>query len=181
MGPLVAALAANIDSYLDRPFAFFGHSMGAVIAFELARELRRRSRPLPSILIASGARAPQFRRHHVPPPTPSRDAFLEELRRLDGIPGELLGDPSLLRAILPALEADAALYRNYIYAEDLPLSLPVRAYGGADDPNVRREHLEGWAEQTTESFVVRVFAGGHFYLTSAREPFLQALETDLPC
>jgi surfactin synthase thioesterase subunit/glycosyltransferase involved in cell wall biosynthesis len=181
MGPLVAALAANIEPYLDRRFAFFGHSMGAVIAFELARELRRRSRPLPSMLIASGARAPQFRRHHVPPAAPSRDAFLEELRRLDGIPAELLGDPSLLRAILPALEADAALYRNYIYAEDLPLPLPVRAYGGADDPNVRREHLEGWAEQTTESFVVRVFPGGHFYLTSAREPFLQALETDLPC
>ena len=62
---------------------------------------------------------------------------------------EVLLDPPLMRAILPALEADAALYRNYIYAEDLPLPLPVRAYGGADDPNVRREHLEGWAEQTT--------------------------------
>ena len=81
-----------------------------------------------------------------------------------------------MRAILPALEADAALYRNYIYAEDPPLPLPVRAYGGADDPNVRREHLEGWAEQTTASFAVRVFPGGHFYLNTAREPFLQALE-----
>jgi surfactin synthase thioesterase subunit len=181
MSTLVPALAANIDSYLDRPFAFFGHSMGAVIAFELARELRRRSHPLPSILIASGARAPQFRRHHVPPPAPSRDAFLEELRRLDGIPAELLSDPSLLRAILPALEADAGLYRNYIYTEDHPLPVPLRAYGGADDPNIRREHLEGWGEQTTESFAVRVFPGGHFYLTSARELFLQALETDLPC
>ncbi len=181
MGPLVAALAANIDSYLDRPFAFFGHSMGAVVAFELARELRRRSRPLPAMLIASGARAPQFRRHHVPPPAPSREAFVEELRRLEGIPAEILLDPPLMRAILPALEADAALYRNYIYAEDPPLPLPVRAYGGTDDPNVCREHLEGWAEQTTESFAVRVFPGGHFYLNTAREPFLQALEMDLRC
>src|SRR5258708_5281452 len=82
MGPLVAALADNIESYMDRPFAFFGHSMGAAVAFELARELRRRSRPLPSMLIASGARAPQFRRHHVPPPPPSREAFIEELRCL---------------------------------------------------------------------------------------------------
>ena len=93
MGPLVAALADNIDSYLDRPFAFFGHSMGAVVAFELARELRRRSRPLPAMLIASGARAPQFRRHHVPPPAPSREAFVEELRRLQGIPAEVLRRP----------------------------------------------------------------------------------------
>jgi surfactin synthase thioesterase subunit/glycosyltransferase involved in cell wall biosynthesis len=181
MGPLVAALADNIDSYLDRPFAFFGHSMGAAIAFELARELRHRSRPLPEMLIASGARAPQFRRRHVPPPAPSREAFVEELRRLQGIPPEVLDDPALMRAILPALEADAALYRNYIYVEDLPLPLPVRAYGGADDPNVRRDHLEGWAEQTTASFAVRIFPGGHFYLNSATDPFLRALEEDLAC
>jgi surfactin synthase thioesterase subunit/glycosyltransferase involved in cell wall biosynthesis len=179
MGPLVAALADHIDCYLDRTFAFFGHSMGAVVAFELARELRRRSRPLPTMLIASGARAPQFRRNHVPPGAPSREAFIGELRRLEGIPAEVLGDAALMRAILPALEADAALYRNYAYAEDAPLPIPVRAYGGADDPNVRREHLDGWAEQTTASFSVRVFPGGHFYLNTAREPFLAALEEDL--
>ena len=181
MGPLVAALADHIDSYLDHPFAFFGHSVGAVVAFELARELRRRSRPLPKMLISSGARAPQFRRHHVPPPAPSREAFVEELRRLEGIPAEVLDDPALMRAILPALASDAALYRNYVYAETPPLPIPVRAYGGADDPNVRREHLDGWAEQTTASFAVRVFPGGHFYLTAVRESFLEALETDLAC
>jgi surfactin synthase thioesterase subunit/glycosyltransferase involved in cell wall biosynthesis len=181
MGPLVVALADNIASYLDLPFAFFGHSMGAVVAFELARELRRRSRPLPRMLIASGARAPQFRRHHVPPPAPSSEAFVEELRRLQGIPAEVLDDPALMRAILPALASDAALYRNYIYAEEAPLPIPVRAYGGADDPNVRREHLDGWAEQTTASFAVRVFPGGHFYLTTAREPWVQALLADLAC
>jgi medium-chain acyl-[acyl-carrier-protein] hydrolase len=179
MRPLVAALADNIASYLDRPFAFFGHSMGAVVAFELARELRRRSRPLPKMLIASGARAPQFRRSHVPPPAPSPQAFVEELRRLQGIPAEVLDQPALMRAILPALASDAALYRNYIYAEEAPLPIPVRAYGGAEDPNVSREHLQGWAEQTTASFAVRVFPGGHFYLTTAHEPFLEALESDL--
>ena len=179
MAPLVTALAEHIDSYLDRPFAFFGHSMGAAVAFELARELRRRSRPLPAMLIASGARAPQFRRHHVPPAAPSRQAFLEELRRLEGIPLEVLDDAALMRSLLPALEADAALYRNYIYAEAPPLPIPLRAYGGADDGNVRREHLDGWAEQTTESFVARLFPGGHFYLMKAVEVFRQALETDL--
>jgi surfactin synthase thioesterase subunit/glycosyltransferase involved in cell wall biosynthesis len=179
MGSLVAALADNIDGYLGEPFAFFGHSMGAVVAFELARELGRRSRPLPAMLIASGARAPQFRRHYVPPPAPSREAFLEELRRLEGIPAEALRDPALLRAILPALEADATLYRHYIYAEGPPLPFPMRAYGGAYDPNIRREHLDGWAEQTSASFGVRVFPGGHFYLTTAREAFLEALEKDL--
>ena len=120
--------------------------MGAVVAFELARELRRRGRPLPRVLIASGARAPQFRRGHTPPPAPSREAFLEELRRLGGLPTD---DPALLGALLPALEADATLYRHYVYREGEPFAFPIRAYGGTDDPNIRAEHLEGWGEQTT--------------------------------
>lgn len=176
MGPLIDALASAIESYLDRPFGFFGHSMGAVVAFELARELRRRVLPSPSILIASAARAPQFRRGHVPSPAPSREAFLEELRRLGGLPTE---DHGVLRALLPALEADAALYRNYLYSEGEPFAFPVRAYGGADDPNIRCEHLEGWGAQTTASFGVRTFPGGHFYLNECREDFLAALGEDL--
>ena len=104
---------------------------------------------------------------------------MEELRRLEGIPAEVLGDPALMRSLLPALEADAALYRNYIYQDAPPLPIAIRAYGGADDPNVRREHLDGWGEQTTVSFAVRVFPGGHFYLTTARQQFLEALERDL--
>ncbi|HEY1496862.1 MAG TPA: alpha/beta fold hydrolase [Candidatus Solibacter sp.] len=180
MPALVAALADAIEPYLDRPFAFFGHSMGAAIAFELARELRRRAMPLPEILIASGARAPQFRRDHVPPPPPSRESFLEELKRLQGIPAEVFEDAALMRAILPALEADAALYRAYVYKDEPPLPCPIRAYGGDADPNVRSEHLSGWSAQTTSSFGVRVFPGGHFYLNAARALLLHALAEDLP-
>jgi surfactin synthase thioesterase subunit/glycosyltransferase involved in cell wall biosynthesis len=179
MAALVNALADAIDPYLTQPFAFGGHSMGAALAFELARELRRRGRPLPDILIASAARAPQFRRGHVPPPAPSRVQFLDELRRLQGFPAEVLNDPAMLRAILPALEADAALYRNYVYAAEPPFAFPIRAYGGLEDPNIRREHLEGWREQTRSSFAVREFPGGHFYLNTARTDFLAALEGDL--
>ncbi len=181
MPPLVTALAGAIDSHLNVPFAFFGHSMGAVIAFELARELRRRGKPLPEILIASSARAPQFRRNHVPSPAPTREAFVEELRRLEGIPAEALDDPALMRAILPALEADSALYRSYVYGEEPPLACPIRAYGGERDPNVREEHLAGWREQTTGSFALRVFPGGHFYLNTTRLTFLEALAKDLAC
>jgi surfactin synthase thioesterase subunit/glycosyltransferase involved in cell wall biosynthesis len=179
MAPLIAALADAIDPYVGGPYAFFGHSMGAVVAFELARELRRRGKPLPAILIASAARAPQFRRNHVPPPAPSRERLIEELRSLEGIPSEVLDDPAVLRAILPALEADTELYRNYVYSEDAPFAFPIRAYAGADDPNIRREHLEGWREQTTGPFAVHVFPGGHFYLNTARAEFLAALEEDL--
>jgi len=179
MGVLVTNLADAIDGYLDLPFSFFGHSMGAAVAFELSRELRRRRRPLPCRLIASAARAPQFRRLHVPPPAPTREQFLAELRRLEGIPAEVLDDPAMLRALLPALEADAALYRNYVYHDDAPFDFPISAYGGEDDPNIRAEHLEAWGQQTTGPLAVRLFPGGHFYLNTARTAFVSALEEDL--
>ena len=181
MPALVTALADAIDRYLDVPFAFFGHSMGAAVAFELTRELRRRGKRAPCMLIASGARAPRFRLGHVPPPAPSTEAFLEELRRLQGIPQEVLDDPALMRAILPALEADAALYRAYVYREEAPLSCAIRAYGGEQDPNVRPEHLSRWAEETTGSFAMRMMPGGHFYVSTAREEFQRAIEEDLAC
>src|ERR1039457_2499823 len=179
MAELVAALCDSIEAHLDEPFAFFGHSMGAVVAFELARLLRRRNQPAPRMLVASGARAPQFRRGHVPPPEPSEAQFVEALRRLEGTPREVLDNPNLMQLILPALREDAAIYRNYIYAEEPPLDCPIRAYGGAEDPNVRREHLEGWAVETTAVFAVRVFPGGHFYLRTYRQEFLAALARDL--
>jgi medium-chain acyl-[acyl-carrier-protein] hydrolase len=189
MGPLVEALAAAIQPYVSHPFAFFGHSMGAAVAFELARALRRRGQPLPKLLIASAARAPQYRRNYTPPPAPSDSQFLDELRRLEGIPSEVLDRPASMRAILPALKADSALYRNYIYTDEPPLSCPIRAYGGQDDPNIRPEHLQAWSQQTAASFAVRLFPGGHFYLKLDRpsaqpgplppSAFLKALAEDL--
>jgi len=178
MAPLVEALANAIEPYLAQPFAFFGHSMGAAVAFELTRLLRKRGQPLPRVLIASAARAPQYRRNHVPPPAPTDDQLLDELRRLQGIPAEMLGDPVLMRSILPPLKADAALYRNYVYSEDAPLPCPIRAYGGAEDPNVRPKHLEAWARQTTASFRVRIFPGGHFYLNTHAAEVRAALFAD---
>lgn len=179
MAEHVAALAAACAPYLGDPFAFFGHSMGAVVAFELARYLRRRHQPLPRLLVVSGARAPQFRRGHVPPSEPGEAEFIAELRRLEGTPQEVLDNPELMRMILPALRADAAIYRSYVYAEEPPLDCPIRAYGGTEDPNVRREHLEAWSQQTTASFELRLFPGGHFFLQTGREAFLEALAHDL--
>lgn len=178
MAPLVDALASAIEPYTGGPFAFFGHSMGAAAAFELSRELRRRGLAMPRMLIVSGARAPQFRRGHVPPPAPSDAEFLADLRRLEGVPAPLLDDAGAMRAILPALRADAALYRRYVYTDEPPLDVPIRAYGGAADPRIERAHLEAWSEQTTGSFAVRRFPGGHFYLQES-EAVIAALEEDL--
>jgi surfactin synthase thioesterase subunit/glycosyltransferase involved in cell wall biosynthesis len=182
MGPLVEALAQALEGYLDRPFAFFGHSVGAAVAFELARALRRRGQAGPAALFVSGARAPCYRRDYVPPPPPNDEELLGELRRLDGTPPELLDDPLALRAVLPALRADAALYRTYVYAGGPPLECPLHAYGGDADSRIAVEHLEAWSRETTGPFAMRMFPGGHFFPYSCREEVLASLASDLrPC
>lgn len=174
MDSLIEALAAEIQPYLQPPFAFFGHSMGAVIAFELARR-----GVLPQALHVSAARAPQFRLNHKPGPEPSEAEFLDELRRLQGMPAEVLENAELMRLALPGLRADASLYRKYVYSPGDPLPAPIHVYGGTDDPNISREHLQRWREQTTADFSLDLFAGGHFYLQTAQAEFLQQLRSRL--
>jgi surfactin synthase thioesterase subunit len=133
MAALVDGLARVIQPLADRPFVFFGHSMGAAVACELPRQLRRDGRPLPLGLIVSGARAPQYRAGWTPPASPSDQEFRAQLRRLEGVPAEVLDNDGLMRVLLPVLRADTALYRNYVYSVEPPLDLPLRAYGGAAD------------------------------------------------
>lgn len=179
MPELIAALAAEIRPHLEAPFAFFGHSMGGAIAFELARQLRRSGAPLPKMLLVSATRAPQFRENYTPPFDPAEDEFLEELRRLEGAPAELFEHPEALRVLLPAIKADARLYRRYIYHPEPPLDIPIAVYRGGTDPNVRPEHVERWREQTTAGFESHEFEGGHFYLQTRRDEFLASLRQSL--
>ena len=126
METLLDALEREIEPYLGTPFAFYGHSMGAIIAFELVRRLSKNGRPLPLALFVSGARAPQFRLGHQPPPEPSDTELLEQLRKLDGMPREILENPALLAVAIPALRADTRLYRNYVYYPGSPLPVRLR-------------------------------------------------------
>ena len=175
MDALVAVLAKEIAPFLDVPFAFYGHSMGAAIAFELARALRRAGQPLPRGLFVSAARAPQFRLGHQLQTEPDDASLLEQLRRLEGVPAEVLANPALMRLVLPALRADTRLYRNYIYMPEEPLAIPIYAYGGDADPNVSRAQMGAWGEQTSTKFVQAEFSGGHFFVQSVTAEFLGAL------
>ena len=176
---MVEAVTAAIEPLLDRPFAFFGHSMGAMISFELARELRRRKLPMPGALLVAGARAPQLRKRPASDKEPSEEEFLEEIRRLEGVPEEILENEELLRYVLPALEADSRLGRLYVYRDEPPLDAPIRAYAGSGDARLPRQAIEAWREQTRASFALREFPGGHFFLHTAEKQLLAAIAEDL--
>lgn len=179
MEELVAALAREIRPLLDRPFAFFGHSMGAGIAFELARALRRDGLPLPARLFVSSARSPALRRQPLPGPPPSREELLAEIRRLEGFPREALGDPRLLELALPALEADARLYRQYVSPPGEPLPVPVHVFAGTLEPHLSDEDLARWSEVTSAECTVERLPGGHFYLDAQRAALLEFIRRRL--
>ncbi|HWB95255.1 MAG TPA: thioesterase domain-containing protein, partial [Bryobacteraceae bacterium] len=115
-----------------------------------------------------------------PPPDPSRDELLAELRRLEGAGQEALEHEGWVRLVLPALEADAKLYRTYVYVDGPPLACPIHAYGGAEDANVTAAHLQAWASHTAGAFTCQRFPGGHFFFQIEMQGFLAALSGDLP-
>jgi medium-chain acyl-[acyl-carrier-protein] hydrolase len=177
---LVPAVADALRPHLDVPFALFGHSMGALVVFELTRELRRRRVPLPVLLAVSGHEAPQ-RPDPDPPIAHLPDAeFIRELRaRYDGIPEQVLAEQELLQLLLPVLRADVLLMESYVYGDEPALECALSCYGGEQDRHVGREDLEAWREQTRGPFTLRVFPGGHFFIESARDAVLKALREDL--
>lgn len=178
VGPLVSALAEVIGPQLDRPFAFFGHSMGALIAFELARELRRRSMPQPVRLSPAAFRAPQLpnpniRIHHLP------EEMLTVVLRREGVPEQVLQNAELMAALLPTLRADFELCDTYSHRPEAPLGYPLSIFGGVDDVRVPPPDLQGWRDHTTAGSSVSLLPGSHFFLHTAQDALLAAVAQDL--
>lgn len=177
--PLIQALAHALLPSLTKPFAFFGHSMGGLVSFELVRILRKEYDLSPVHLFVSGHRAPQ-----VPDPDPPihalpEAAFLEELRRLNGTPEAVLQNAELMQLLLPTLRADFAVIETYIYAPDPPLDCPITAFGGLQDQEASCDDLEAWREQTNAAFSLQMLRGDHFFLHSAQPLLLQFLSRKL--
>lgn len=176
---LVGALADVLGPYLDRPFALFGHSMGALVAYELARQLRREGRPGPAHLAVSAMRAPQL-----PDPEPPLhwlpDARLvERLRTINGTPPAMLDDPETLALYLPALRADLALVETYVHASEPPLDCPITAFGGDADATVPPDALAAWESRTQAGFALETLPGDHFFVNQSRTELLAALTRSL--
>ncbi|MFD3675459.1 thioesterase II family protein [Streptomyces sp. NPDC058613] len=168
MAELADRIAAALAPYLGLPLAFFGHSMGSSVAYEVALRLERRSGLVLERLFASGRAAP----HRVAPgPVRSPDdaGLVASVRRLGAQDAAAYDDPDLLPLLLPSLRADHRLINAYRPERPVPLSAPVTALGGDSDPACPVGELAGWAELTTADARQRVFPGGHFYLVEHRE------------
>jgi surfactin synthase thioesterase subunit len=173
-------LADELTPHLDRPFAFFGHSMGAILAYEIARELRQRRLPTPERLYVSGRRAPTLPNLDPPLyPLPDREFIAELKRRFAGLPAVILAEPELLALFLPILRADLTMLERHHFKTDAVLDVPMTACGGQDDPQTSPAALAAWRELTTNEFAVRHFPGGHFYLHEQRDSFLPYLAGEL--
>jgi medium-chain acyl-[acyl-carrier-protein] hydrolase len=179
LSDLVSAAASALAPYMNCPFAFFGHSMGALIAFELARYQRREGRREPVHLFLSGCRAPQL---------PSRSAdtydlpeaeFLDELRRLNGTPAEVIDHPELIQLMLPMLRADFAVAQTYKYAPELPLPTPMTVFSGSEDGEIEPESVTAWREQTTATFSLHTLPGDHFFIHFSESLLLQIVAREL--
>jgi len=169
---LVENLAQAIQPLLDKPFAFFGHSLGGTVAFELARHLRQNKLPQPSALFISACAAPQAPGLHPSIHTLPDDEFLNSLKEFGSIPNEILQNTELLDILLPVLRADFELIETYKHVPGETLACPIFAFGGNDDPRVSREQVEGWALQTSESFELKYYEGGHFFINMARDSII---------
>lgn len=174
LSAIVGRLADAIAVGGSRPFALFGHSLGALIAFEVARALDARAAAAPVHLFVSGALAPQLSSDAAPLRFIDNDAaFLEAVAaRYGGILKIVLEQAELRAASVPTLRADLTITETYRYQPGEPLDCPIAAYAGAADRIVTAAGLSGWREQTTAEFSCRLFEGQHFYLNRAREPLL---------
>ncbi|QDE89547.1 hypothetical protein BHS06_11565 [Myxococcus xanthus] len=173
---LVPVLADRLDGLLDLPFAFYGHSMGALVAFELAHELRARGQTEPLALFPAAHQAPAI---------PQQDALsartdaevVAYVKRMSNRP-ELDEYPELLQLLLPTLRCDLSLCDTYVHERRPPLACPMIVFGGSED-EITRAELNAWHSETTGPFDVEMLPDGHFFLTTSRELLLQSLSQRL--
>ena len=179
LDPLIDALVAALLPDLNRPFAIFGHSLGALIGYELTRRLYTRVGLQPRRLIVSGHEAPasmtSSRQMHQLPD----EEFTAELHRLNGTPREILSDAHLMQLALPVLRADFRLDETYLHRPYPRLICPISAYGGISDEDVSAESITAWQRTTKGAFTSRMFEGDHFFIHTATAPLVRQIQEDL--
>lgn len=178
---LVEALTEALHPYFTLPFAFFGHSMGALLSFGLARHLRQKNEALPVHLFLSAYRAPQIPNLETPLHLLPEAAFIKKLLSFNGTNPEVLANEELRQFLLPIMRADFAVCETFHYTPEEPLACPITVFGGLQDSRVQKEALQAWCEQTSGAFARRMLPGDHFYFQQqqTRLHLLQAIAQDL--
>jgi medium-chain acyl-[acyl-carrier-protein] hydrolase len=170
----------GVRALLDQPFALFGYSFGALVAFEFARALRANDVRAPEHLIVGARQAPQLPRKESDIHRLGDLAFLEAIDRRYGVlPAAVRNDPDLLEMVLPILRADITAFETYVCREEAPLACGIAALTGADDTRVDEAGLMAWSAQTRGSFVGHRLAGGHFFINTSSERVLQIVRATL--
>jgi medium-chain acyl-[acyl-carrier-protein] hydrolase len=172
---LIAELTADIGPFLDVPFALFGHSMGAIIAYEWARSM---AKPEAAHLFVSGRRAPHLPNRGRPLYDLSDESLIDELRRMEGIPETILNNVEWRRTALPILRADFTMMDTYVWSAAAPLMIPISALGGTEDPYVSIDEVHGWSRHT-QRFRMHLLPGGHFFLRDASAAVLDIVGREL--
>lgn len=176
---LVESLLPQLIPEFDRPFLFFGHSLGGLVAFELTRALQRQQRPIPEHLFISACRAPQIPDLNPPIHRLPDDKFIARLRQFNGTPEAVLNRPDFMQQILPGLRADFAILETYFYASSAPLPCSISVFGGEHDPQASKADLEAWEHQTQNLFQLRLWPGDHFFLIEQYPALLEIVARSL--
>lgn len=177
---LVASATAALVPHLSLPFAFFGHSLGSLVSFEIVRQLRRGGHPQPIQLFASAHRAPQLPNPHPEIRTLPDKQFVDQIcEQYGGIPAAVLENPDLVELMLPCLRADFSVFETYRYGEEPPLACPITAFGGVRDRRVSEPEVAAWRQQTVGAFRYEMFGGDHFFLQEHRDALLASVIREL--
>ena len=176
---MVQALAPVLQEYLDIPFAFFGHCMGAHLSFELACQLRGLAAPLPKHLFVAARRAPQLPDPNTHCHQLSEPIFLKAVSNLNGLPREFVENKELVRLMLPTLRADFEAVETYTYTDREPLGCAISAFGGTEDFSVTSDELVRWRNQTTGTFRFHLFPGDHFFVHSHQSSVLKTISQEI--
>jgi surfactin synthase thioesterase subunit len=178
IGTLADRIARELLPLADQPMAFFGHSMGAVVAFEVARRLMAED-VSPLTLFASGRRAPSCARDETVYKETDQ-ALIAEVRRLGGTDTRMLADPEVVSMILPSLRGDYTAIMTYRCRPAVRIGAPIFVMVGDRDPHVTNDEAMRWKEHTSGPFDMRVFPGGHFYLNSHAAAVMRTITENIP-
>ena len=178
---LVDEMTPDVARLTDKRYLLFGHSLGALLAFEMALRLRELGLPSPRHVFVSAFRSPER-------PNPNREMhrlpdveFLHELRRYGGTPDLVLNHREMMQLLLPTLRADFKLFETWRYRECPPLDCSITALAGLNDSVVTASEMEGWVRRTRQDFELQLFSGGHFFIHDSHEDVIRLLQSRINC